>query len=189
MLYTCLLIGDSSYRVQTNGGSFPCTPLFRLACEQAYLCKFVEIFGGAALKADEKNGARKSALALSTPPLKFPRTRASEVRVSEPAASYFLVCWTTPGLNVKLIWLKSWIYPLSQLFFDITECYLSCFVTLLRVMRKKVPLGLMILFCKFVFFVFRLLIFLCVCPLTVWFAWTYHASELQALCMLQFDCK
>ena len=103
VLYTCLLIGDSSYRVQTNGGSFPCTPLFRLACGQAYLCKFVEIFGGAARKADEKNGARKSALALSAPPLKFPRTRASEVRVSEPAASYFLVCWTTPGLNVKLI--------------------------------------------------------------------------------------
>ena len=68
-------------------------------------------FGGAARKAGEKNGARKSALALSAPPLKFPRTRTSEVRVSEPAASYFLVCWTnskgncwtTPGLNVKLI--------------------------------------------------------------------------------------
>ena len=50
---------------------FSCSSLFWLACEQAYLCEFVENFGGVTRKAGQKNGERKSALALSAPPLKF----------------------------------------------------------------------------------------------------------------------
>ena len=71
MLYNRLLTGDSSYRVQTSGGSSLAHHSFWLACEQAYLCEFVEKFGGATRKVGEKNGAKKSALALSAPPLKF----------------------------------------------------------------------------------------------------------------------
>ena len=70
MLYNRLLTGDSSYRVQTSGGSSLAHHSW-LACEQAYLCEFVENFGGVTREADAKNGERKSALALSAPPLKF----------------------------------------------------------------------------------------------------------------------
>ena len=59
VLYNRLLTGDSSYRVQTSGGSSLAHHSFWLACEQGYLCEFMENFGGTTRKPARRMGRGK----------------------------------------------------------------------------------------------------------------------------------